>query len=99
AGLVQQVNERQAVTDSLQDRADRLRDEVARQRDAILAAPDAARLRALEASTGFAKVRGDGVVVRVNDAPSAVNTVPGGGPDLGRIFDRDLQDIANALWG
>jgi uncharacterized protein YlxW (UPF0749 family) len=99
AGLVAQVNERQGITDALQDRADRLREEVARQRDAILTGSDAARLRALEASTGFGKVRGDGVVVRVNDAPPGTNPVSGTGPDLGRIFDRDLQDIANALWG
>ena len=100
AGLVTQVNERQDVTDALQERADRLRDEVARQRDAALTGTDAARLRDLEASTGLAKVRGDGAVVRVNDAPSAVDPVSGakGGPDLGRVFDRDLQDIANALW-
>jgi uncharacterized protein YlxW (UPF0749 family) len=98
AGLAAQVNERQAATDQLQRRADRLRDEVATQRDAALAGTEAARLRALEAATGMARVRGDGVVVTVDDAPSSVDAVTGEGQDLGRVFDRDLQYIANALW-
>jgi uncharacterized protein YlxW (UPF0749 family) len=100
AGLAAQVNERQRATDTLQQRADRLRDEVARQRDAALAGNQAARLRNMEAATGLARVRGDGVKVIVNDAPSAVDAVTGAGKgqDLGRVFDRDLQYIANALW-
>jgi uncharacterized protein YlxW (UPF0749 family) len=37
--------------------------------------------------------------VRVDDAPDAVDAVTGAGkPDLGRVLDRDLQEIANALW-
>jgi uncharacterized protein YlxW (UPF0749 family) len=99
AGLVAQVNERQASTDALQRRADELRDEVARQRDAALGGGAAKRLRQLEAVTGLARVRGDGAVVTVDDAPSAVDAVTGKqGQDLGRVFDRDLQYIANALW-
>jgi uncharacterized protein YlxW (UPF0749 family) len=98
AGLAEQVKQRQAATDQLQRRADRLRDEVARQRDAALADTEAARLRGLEAATGLARVRGDGVVVTVDDAPSAVDAVTGEGADLGRVLDRDLQYIANALW-
>lgn len=99
-GLVSQVNERQAATDALARRADLLRGEVARQRDAGLAGNEAARLRGMEAATGLARVRGDGVVVTVDDAPSAVDAVTGEGKgqDLGRVFDRDLQYIANALW-
>jgi uncharacterized protein YlxW (UPF0749 family) len=98
AGLAEQVNERQAATDQLQRRADRLRDEVAKQRDAALADTEAARLRGLEAATGLARVRGNGVIVTVDDAPSAVDAVTGEGADLGRVLDRDLQYIANALW-
>lgn len=60
---------------------------------------DAARLRDLEAVTGLGRVRGDGVVVRVADGPSEADAVTGaGGTNLGRVLDRDLQDIANALW-
>lgn len=98
AGLVAQIDQRQAETDRLQVEAERLRDEVARQRDAALTDRDAARLRDLEAATGLARVRGDGVIVRVDDAPAAVDAVTGAQPDLGRVMDRDLQDIANALW-
>jgi len=99
AGLVTQVHDRQAVTDALQTRADQLREEVARRRDAALTDTDAARLRALEAGTGLGRVRGDGVVVQVDDAPPSVDAVTGKGPDdYGRVIDRDLQDIANALW-
>ncbi|WP_173085151.1 DUF881 domain-containing protein [Phytohabitans rumicis] len=99
AGLVAQIEQRQTETDRLTREADRLRDEVARQRDAALTDKDAARLRDMEAATGLARVRGDGVEVRVDDAPDAVDAVTGAGKaDLGRVLDRDLQDIANALW-
>jgi uncharacterized protein YlxW (UPF0749 family) len=45
-------------------------------------------------------VRGDGAVVRVADAPAPVDPVTGkaSGDNPGRVLDRDLQDIANALW-
>ncbi|BCB91456.1 DUF881 domain-containing protein [Phytohabitans suffuscus] len=99
AGLVDQIEQRQSTTDDLQRRADELRDEVTRQRDAVLDDRDAARLRDQEAAAGLARVRGDGVEVRLDDAPDAVDAVTGAGkPDLGRVLDRDLQEIANALW-
>jgi uncharacterized protein YlxW (UPF0749 family) len=100
AGLVDQINDRQASSDTLRRRADQLRDEVARQRDAVLDDRAAARLRDLEATTGLGRVTGDGVVVRIADAPKPVDAVTGqgSGNDLGRVLDRDLQQIANALW-
>ncbi|HEU4424761.1 MAG TPA: DUF881 domain-containing protein [Pilimelia sp.] len=99
AGLVAQVNERQDLTDGLQRRADTLRDEVVRQRDAALNDTMATRLRELETATGLAKVRGAGVVVRVDDAPSADDVAGSEESEEGRVFDRDLQHIANGLWG
>ncbi|MFC0533604.1 DUF881 domain-containing protein [Phytohabitans kaempferiae] len=99
AGLVGQIEQRQAATDELQREADALRAEVTRQRDAALDDRDAARLRDQEAAAGLARVSGDGVEVRLDDAPDAVDAVTGAGkPDLGRVLDRDLQDVANALW-
>ena len=99
AGLVDQIEQRQATTDDLQREADQLREEVTRQRDAALDDREAARLRDQEAAAGLARVRGDGVEVRLDDAPDAVDAVTGAGkPDLGRVLDRDLQEIANALW-
>lgn len=99
AGLVAQIKQRESETDELTRRADELRAEVNRQRDAALSGSDAARLRDLEAGTGLGRVRGDGVLVRVADGPSEADAVTGvGGTNLGRVLDRDLQDIANALW-
>lgn len=100
AELVSQIKQRQETADGLRARADGLRDEVARLRDATLDRGDAERLRDLEAVTGFRRVTGDGVVVTVGDAPnvSEDGLTPSGKPDLGKIFDRDLQAITNALW-
>ncbi|MEO3747598.1 DUF881 domain-containing protein [Plantactinospora sp. B5E13] len=99
AGLAEQIKQREAENAALTARAERLRAEVNRQRDAALSGSAVARLRQLEAATGLGRVRGDGVVVRVADAPSNADAVTGaGGTNLGRVLDRDLQDIANALW-
>ncbi len=103
AELVQDVRNRRAETDVMQRRADLLREQVARARDEALAAGDpaeVARLRALEAGTGLAAVRGDGAVVTVSDAETPRDPVTGDrtAENLGRVFDRDLQDIVNALW-
>lgn len=103
-GLIDQINDRQATSDRLGRQADKLRDEVARQRDAAIDDRAAARLRDLEAVTGLGRVTGDGVVVRLAGAPQPKNALDGNaldgqdGNDLGRVLDRDLQRIANALW-
>ncbi|SNS61847.1 Uncharacterized conserved protein YlxW, UPF0749 family [Asanoa hainanensis] len=96
ADLVSQIKARQATTDSLRGQADRLRDEVARERDAALGANQAAKQRETEAATGLRRVTGDGLVVRLTDAADAAED--GGEHELGRIFDRDLQLVTNALW-
>jgi uncharacterized protein YlxW (UPF0749 family) len=101
ADLAAEVADRRAEADRLARDADGLRDEVSRRRaEALAADPELLRLRDLEARTGLAKVRGDGVVVTVSDAPAAVDPVTGSvDPDNpGRVLDRDLQDLANALW-
>lgn len=100
AGLADQIRQQQAEGDELARRADELREEVARQRDAAITGSAAARLRQLEAATGVGRVRGDGVVVRVADAETETDAVTGAGEtNLGRVMDRDLQEITNALWG
>lgn len=101
ADLAAEVADRRAETDGLADRADDLRDEVARRRaDALAADPERLRLLDLEARSGLGRVRGDGVVVTVSDAPAAVDPVTGSvdSENPGRVLDRDLQDLANALW-
>ncbi|WP_203706245.1 DUF881 domain-containing protein [Asanoa iriomotensis] len=96
ADLVSQIKQRQETTDSLRAQADRLRDEVARERDAALGADQAAQRRDTEAATGLRRVSGDGLVVRLADSPDVDEG--GDANDLGRIFDRDLQLVTNALW-
>ncbi|MET8094145.1 DUF881 domain-containing protein [Micromonospora sp. NPDC005220] len=98
SGLVTQIKERESQTDRLSTRADQLREEVSRQRDAALSGSAAARLRNLEASTGLGRVRGDGVVVRLADAPDNADAVTGAGAGPPRVLYSDLQGVANALW-
>jgi uncharacterized protein YlxW (UPF0749 family) len=101
ADLAAEVAQRRAEADKLARDAEGLRDEVSRQREQALAAdPELLRLRDLEARTGLARVEGNGVVITVSDAPAAVDPVTGrvDPENLGRVLDRDLQAIANALW-
>jgi uncharacterized protein YlxW (UPF0749 family) len=99
--LVTDVKNRRAQADELQKRAEQLRDDVSRARDRALADNGAATgLRNLAAGTGLGKVTGDGLVVQVGDAPPQIDPVSGkpAGDNPGQVLDRDLQDIANALW-
>ncbi|MFF5175705.1 DUF881 domain-containing protein [Micromonospora sp. NPDC000089] len=100
AELISQIKQREADTDGLSARADALREQVSRQRDAALSGSEAARLRNLEAGTGLGRVRGDGVVVELADAPpkddGAVVDKPDVGPDT--VGYSDLQKVANDLW-
>ena len=80
---------------------DTARAETARLRDAALGSNGAA-LASAELAAGLVAVRGPGVVVVLDDAPgssddpfgSDENRATGGG----RVLDRDLQRVVNALW-
>ncbi len=99
--LVADVRTRQRTAEDLQRQVDVLRAQVDQARDDALAdASGAATLRGLAAGAGTAKVTGDGVVVRVVDAPPQVDPVTGKAEEenLGIVLDRDLQDVANGLW-
>jgi uncharacterized protein YlxW (UPF0749 family) len=102
SSLVADVKARRTQTDTLQRQAEQLREDVTRLRDAALAGDgaEAKRLRDLEAATGLAGVRGDGLIVRLADAPPKIDPVTGKqtADNLGIVRDRDLQDIANELW-
>ncbi|SCL36527.1 Uncharacterized conserved protein YlxW, UPF0749 family [Micromonospora nigra] len=98
SGLVAQIKQRQGETDALSERADQLRTEVSRQREAALTGSQAARLRELEAATGLGRVRGDGVLVRLADAPGNPDVVTGAGVGPSRVIYSDLQGVANDLW-
>jgi uncharacterized protein YlxW (UPF0749 family) len=105
AALARDVDERSQRTDDLQHRAEVLRRQVTQERAAALAgknggAAAVAILDELEAITGMGRVRGPGLLVRLADGPSK-DPVTGRSTeegDLGRILDRDLQDVVNALW-
>lgn len=106
AGLLEEVRRRSAESDRLVQQAAALRQDVAQRRDRALAADASGRaasdlVRNLELATGGSAVRGPGVVLTVDDAPSAKDpSVPlrGGKPSDGRVLDRDLQNVVNGLW-
>ncbi|MEU7715876.1 DUF881 domain-containing protein [Micromonospora chalcea] len=98
AGLIAEIKGREAETDRLTERAEQLREDVGRQRDAALSGSQASRLRTLEAGTGLARVRGDGVVVRLADATADQDGVTTGDAGPSRVLYSDLQKVANALW-
>jgi uncharacterized protein YlxW (UPF0749 family) len=95
--LVTDVQRRTAATDALAAQAATLRSEVSRVRASALGTDAAGQQLAeqvtlLELVTGTVAVRGPGLVVTLDDAPE------GSGEGDGRIFDRDVQDVVNALW-
>jgi uncharacterized protein YlxW (UPF0749 family) len=99
--LIGDVQSRRTQAEQLQRQAEDLRDQVAKARDDALAdRGDAQRMRDLAAGTGLGKVTGDGVVATLADAPPQIDPVTGKPSDdnPGVVLDRDLQDVANALW-
>ncbi|MCA1710490.1 MAG: DUF881 domain-containing protein [Actinobacteria bacterium] len=101
AQLVADVQQRTGATDELARTASRLRADVAGMQAKGLSSGAAGRaaaeqLAALELAAAVAPVTGPGVVVRLDDAPLPDDGSPR--PDDARVQDRDLQDVANALW-
>lgn len=108
--LVRDVEAGSALSDSLQQRAETLAGDLARRRDAALAASRAgervgAELRRLEAAAAQSAVQGPGIEVVAGDAGSREQVDPATGQrvtvpaeDSGRLRDRDLQSLVNALW-
>jgi len=103
AALVEEVRRETAATDALTRDETALRTDVraiqtsALSRDAQGRAL-AAQLAQLELDTGSVAVHGPGLVVTLGEAPRPATPDPGGGDADGRIYDRDLQEVANALW-
>jgi uncharacterized protein YlxW (UPF0749 family) len=103
--LLSDVRERTAATDRLATEAARLRATVSRTRDLLLGADAqgrqaASQVAALELASGSVAVRGPGLVVTLDDASGAgsVTDDRGGRAGDGRIYDRDVQEVVNALW-
>jgi uncharacterized protein YlxW (UPF0749 family) len=108
--LVQDVQDGSARSDSLQRRAQTLSGQLSRERDAALTASRAgdraaAEVRRLEEAAAQRPVHGPGIGVVVGDAspteqvdPTTGQRIPVPVDDNGRIQDRDLQSLVNALW-
>ena len=111
--LVAEVRRQTSASDQLARAAGSLREQVARERDAALGDGSRGRQAAAEVGTlellsGAVPVRGPGLVVTLDDAPAAGATNGAGTGDTtaprgvratdGRVLDRDLQDVTNALW-
>lgn len=91
AGLTAQIDALRADTAAIRDR------ELAVSRDG---AQLTTLLRDLEQATGAVALHGPGLVVRVSDAPATggAGRPAGSTREEGRIQDRDLQAVVNALW-
>jgi uncharacterized protein YlxW (UPF0749 family) len=108
--LVHDIQDGSSLSDSLQRQAETLSGQLSRQRDAALTASRngdraAADVRRLEEAAAQRAVHGPGVSVAVGDAsgtdqvdPTTGQRVPVPPDDNGRIRDRDLQSLVNALW-
>ncbi len=104
--LVGDVRRQTAATDRLARQEIGLRRQVATIRGAELGQDSqgrtlADRLAALELVTGSIAAQGPGLVVLLDDAHGTATTgtaAPDAAAGEGRIYDRDLQDVANALW-
>ena len=107
AELADEARERAAEADRLAAQAERLRAEVAAAQAELLGVDVAGqaaarRLQALAMASGTVPVTGPGLVVTLDDAavgaPAGEQPLRGGSLGDGRVQDRDLQDVVNALW-
>lgn len=106
--LAADAREQAALTDSLHRQAVLLRDRLSAERASALAGSAAgdqaqARLARLEVATGLVPLGGPGLVVTVGDANGPPDPVTGDAPpsapnDGGKVRDRDIAQIVNALW-
>lgn len=109
-GLVRDVQSGSALSDSLQRRAETLSGELVKERDAVLARTETGEratteVRRLETAAAQVAVTGPGIRIVVGDAqakqqidPATGDTVSVPPDDSGRLRDRDLQSLVNALW-
>jgi uncharacterized protein YlxW (UPF0749 family) len=102
--LVTEIRSETAATDQLALQEARLRREVAAVRGTALGQDDQGQaladdLAQLELVTGLTAVQGPGLEVVLDDAKDAHATTTGNADASdGRILDRDLQEVVNALW-
>lgn len=95
--LVQRVHAEEERHEVLVDRTEELRRDNDRARTALLAGDEGARETQAEVNrlgpiVGDVAVRGPGIVIIVDDAPTVRED------KLNRVLDRDLQFLVNGLW-
>jgi uncharacterized protein YlxW (UPF0749 family) len=98
--LLTDVRNQTRLTNVLAGQADQWQATVSHTRQQVLGADAqgravASQLDSLELQTGLVPVSGPGVEVSLDDAPASNQSAQQG---EGRIYDRDLQDVTNALW-
>lgn len=108
--LVRDVEDGSALSDALQRRAEDLSTRLVKERDSALTTSRAgdrasAEVRLLEQAAAQRPVRGPGITVVAGDAggddavdPTTGERVSAPADDSGRLRDRDLQSLVNALW-
>jgi uncharacterized protein YlxW (UPF0749 family) len=102
ADLIAQIEDRRQAVDALAEQAQQLQAEVtALEADELAGQGDAQRARDLSVAVGAVPMQGPGVVVTLDDAPSAAVEDSGSSSDQadqGRVYSRDIQFVVNALW-
>jgi len=108
--LIHDVQLGSATSDRLQRQAEQLSARLAAERDAALTTSETGdqvgkQVRQLEAAAALVPVRGPGITVLLGDAAPSGQVDPATGQriavpsdDTGRLRDRDLQSVVNALW-
>jgi len=102
ADLIAQIEDRRQEVDALAEQAQQLQAEVtALEADELAGQGDAQRARDLSVAVGAVPMQGPGVVVTLDDAPSAAVEDSGSSSDQadqGRVYSRDIQFVVNSLW-
>jgi uncharacterized protein YlxW (UPF0749 family) len=107
ADLIRQINQRRTISDQRVSQARALQAQIAERQRAVLVGQDAGRaaeLARLELASGAGAVRGPGIVLTLDDAPSPDPAGANNDPrtqaqkDEGRVLARDLQIVTNSLW-
>jgi uncharacterized protein YlxW (UPF0749 family) len=107
--LLHDVQQGSVVSDTLQRKAADLSARLVRERDTALTTSEtgdrvARQVQQLEAAAALMPVRGPGVTILLRDAapaevdPATGDRIAASPADNGRLQDRDLQSVVNALW-
>jgi uncharacterized protein YlxW (UPF0749 family) len=98
--LEDRVRDRVGLTDAAEQEVALLRDEVAALTDRQIPGDATSDRAALELAAGSSPVSGPGITVTIDDAEGSRDDAGESESDseLGRVLDRDLQQVVNGLW-